>query len=165
MLIYFDCEFTDLYDDVGPIKLISAGFVTFDSEEFYFELTDNYVKSDCSMFVEDEVLPHLNSAKHGMTSIAAAQSLKAWIEDLGFADLALASDAPQFDFTLVKDLLDRYDCWPYNLSKEGVDLKEVFKNVHIDSRVEEYFKYQPLAIRHHALWDARALAKACITTV
>ena len=165
MLIYFDCEFTDLYEDVGPIKLISAGFVTFDRDEFYFELIDNYAVSDCSMFVEDEVLPHLNSAKHGMTGIAAAQSLKAWIEGLGFADLALASDAPQYDFELVKELLNKHDCWPKNLAKEGVDLKLAFKNVDIDFRMEEYFIYQPLAIRHHAMWDARALAKACITTV
>ena len=27
-------------------------------------------------------------------------------------------------------------------------------------RIENYFEYQPLAIRHHALWDARTLAKA-----
>jgi len=30
----------------------------------------------------------------------------------------------------------------------------------VEDKIEHYFEYQPLAIRHHALWDARALASA-----
>lgn len=165
MLIYFDCEFTNLYGDEGPIKLISAGFVTFDGREFYFELTDNYALSDCSYFTEDIVLPELDFAKHGMSCVDAANKLKGWIEDLSFEDLALASDAPNYDFALIQELLERHDCWPSNLIKEAVDVIETYKHIDIDTRIDEYFTYQPKAIRHHALWDARALAKACIKKV
>lgn len=165
MLIYFDTEFTNLYGDEGPIKLISAGFVFFDGREFYFELTDNFELSDCSYFSEDIVLPNLNIGKHGMSSADAAIKLKEWIESFDYDDLALASDAPQYDFTLIQELLERHDCWPINLSKDGVDLKVTFKNVQIDSRVDDYFTFHPMAIRHHALWDARALAKACIKKI
>lgn len=165
MLIYFDCEFTNLYGDEGPIKLISAGFVFFDGREFYFELTDNYELTDCSYFTEDIVLPELDSAKHGMSSVDAARKLKAWIEDLGFEDLALASDAPNYDFALIQDLLEKHDCWPSNLIKNAVDVIEAYKHIDIDTRIDEFFNYQQKAIRHHALWDARALAKACIKKV
>lgn len=165
MLIYFDCEFTNLYGDEGPIKLISAGFVTFDGHEFYFELTDNFQLSDCSYFTEDIVLPNLNIGKHGMSSADAAINLKAWIEGLGFDNLALASDAPNYDFALIQYLLQKHDCWPSNLIKDAVDVVETYKHIDIDTRIDEYFTYQPLAIRHHALWDARALAKACIKKI
>ena len=69
MIVYFDTEFTSLdFSLTFEMKLISAGFVAENGQEFYFELLDNYQKSDCSGFVIDNVLPHLNNGKHGLLS-------------------------------------------------------------------------------------------------
>ena len=34
------------------------------------------------------------------------------------------------------------------------------RNQLVNERYENYFDYQPMSVRHHALWDARALAEA-----
>lgn len=57
MLIFFDCEFTER--GIDP-KLISIGLISEDgAREFYAELSDNYQLSDCSAFVHEAALPHL----------------------------------------------------------------------------------------------------------
>ena len=155
MLIYFDTEFTDLTDTFGPIWLISAGFVAENDLELYFELTDNYQENDCSEFVIENVLPHLDSNKHGCVSAQGVSRLCEWIENFG-ETVHLATDAPHYDWFLLKELLEAHKVWPNNLYSEPV-------NVDVNSiqeRYEQYFVCQPLAIRHHALWDARALKTA-----
>ncbi|MDP1872049.1 MAG: hypothetical protein Q8K61_10550 [Gallionella sp.] len=57
MLIFFDTEFTEL--GIDP-KLISIGLISEDgTREFYAELSDTYQPTDCSAFVHEAVLPHL----------------------------------------------------------------------------------------------------------
>lgn len=151
MIIYFDTEFTDFSD----IKLISAGFVAEDGSEFYFECTDNYQRRDCSCFVLEVVLPHLDSSKYGLLSAQAASKLQSWLE--GFNEqVQLASDAPKYDWPLILDLLEEHQCWPKNLVRQPLTVGSYFLQDHIN----EYFVYQPMAVRHHALWDARALTMA-----
>ena len=153
MKIYLDTEFTDLTDESGPIRLISAGFVAENGSEFYFELTDNYQHDDCSYFVLENVLPHLDSAKYGMPSAQAALKLKAWCES--FSEPAqLASDAPAYDFDLIAFLLREQKIVIDNLDAKCLQLDAYM----VEDKIERYYEYQPLAIRHHALWDARALA-------
>jgi len=155
MKVYFDTEFTDLLSIVTDIKLISAGFVTEFGQELYFELTDHYEIKECSNFVHEAVLPHLNHAKYGLKTAQAARQLSQWLQKLG-EPVQLASDAPNYDFPLIYDLLVGHDCWPECLNKKPLNVGSYI----IAGRIENYFEYQPLAIRHHALWDARALAKA-----
>jgi len=168
--IYIDTEFTDLYGD--DIKLISVGFVSEDGQEFYFELTDNFVEADCSTFVIDEVLPHLDNGKHGMTVSDAMLKLKAWCESFGEC-VRFLSDAPEYDFSLIAKLLHSENLIIENLEVTAFHVKVDFVNNHenkyqayiladsIGDRIDKYFECQPIAIRHHALWDARALASVC----
>ena len=156
--IYFDCEFSDLIGIESDIKLISAGFVSDDGKEFYFELVDHYDEGECSSFVLEAVLPHLDDVKCGMTAGRAAASLKVWIESFG-EQVQLASDAPGYDWPLVAELLQDHGQWPANLEKKCLNVNVGM----VQQRIEEYFEYQPMAIRHQAMWDARALASACIT--
>lgn len=155
--IYFDCEFTDLVGITHDIKLISAGFVSECGKEFYSELLDHYTEEECSEFVIEAVLPHLDDVKHGMTTGKAAAALKVWLESFG-EQVQLASDAPGYDWPLITELLADHGQWPANLEKKCLNVNVGM----VQQRIEDYFEYQPLAIRHHALWDARALASACI---
>lgn len=155
MIIYVDTEFTDLNDTFGPIRLISAGFVAENGLELYFELTDNYQQFDCSEFVIENVLPHLDSNRHGLLSAQAVSRICEWIENFG-ETVHLATDAPHFDWKLLKELLVAHKAWPNNLFGEPISVDATS----INERYESYFDCQPLAIRHHALWDARALATA-----
>lgn len=153
MIVYIDTEFTDLRDAFGPIKLISAGFVAENGKELYFELTDNYEEIDCSEFVVENVLPHLDSRKHGMKSIEAASKLIEFIASFG-EPVTFATDAPEFDINVLNAFMLNQG---YSKFKAQVlDLR----NHLIYMLYEQYFDYQPLAIRHHALWDTRALASA-----
>jgi len=154
MKVYFDTEFTDLLSIVTDIKLISAGFVTELGQELYFELTDHYEIKECSNFVHEAVLPHLYHAKYGLKTAQAARQLSQRLQNLG-EPVQLASDAPGYDFPLIADLLLEHHCWPKCLKKKPFNVGGFV----IAGRIENYFEYQPLAIRHHALWDARALAK------
>ncbi len=172
MKIYFDTEFTDLIGIVFDIKLISAGFVTDDGSEHYFELTNHYDEGECSTFVCEAVLPHLGIEKYGKDPADAIRDLNAWIESFG-EPVTLCSDAPGYDWGLLHDLFTDYG-FPQNLVRRplSVNTQEVMRGI------EEYFEtqpyaikdqahwdahemmYRPIAIRHHSLWDARALAFA-----
>lgn len=78
MKIYFDTEFTSL-DSIIDYKLISAGFVAENGQEFYFEMMEHYDFDECSYFVQESVLLHLDNEKHGMTESEARIRLKQWL--------------------------------------------------------------------------------------
>lgn len=153
MIVYIDTEFTDLHTDNGPIRLISAGFVAENGQEFYFELTDSYQEIDCSEFVLENVLPYLDHNKYGLTTAEAALKLKGWCEGLG-EPIKFATDAPLYDYELVKELLVNQNVTIENLDKNA----QYFTAVLIENKIEKYFKENPDAYRHNALADARALA-------
>lgn len=100
------------------------------------------------------MLPYLDKEKYGLSKVDAAIYLKEWIEQLG-EQLQLVSDAPAYDFGLIQDLLEPLR-WPANLDKTCCD---VYADL-ISQRIDDYFICMPLAIRHHALWDAHALRYA-----
>ncbi len=153
MIIYIDTEFTDLHADNGPIRLISAAFVAENGQEFYFELTDNYEEIDCSEFVLENVLPYLDHSKFGLTKAEAALKLKAWCESLG-EPIKFASDAPLYDYELIKEMLVNQNVTIENLDRQAQYLTAVL----IEQKVEKYFQANINANRHHALCDARAFA-------
>jgi hypothetical protein len=149
MLVYFDTEFTHLGEGR---KLISVGFVADDGQELYIELPGNYTIAECGAFTVQHVLPHLDPKRYGLTHAAAAQGICQWIERLG-QQVELATDAPGLDFTLVAELLHS---WP------PLNLMPAPRYIALGNVQEEYEAYfeRPGARRHHALWDARALAHA-----
>lgn len=153
--VYFDTEFTDLVAIECDLKLISAGLVAPDGREFYFELTDNYRVEECSSFVLEGVLPHLNADKHGMTCAQAAATLSAWLEAFG-EPVRLATDAPGYDWPLISTLFEDHNCWPATLERKASNVSVG----NVQQEIENYFACQPMSVRHHALWDARALAYA-----
>lgn len=156
MKLYIDTEFTDLVGIEHDIQLISIGVVAEDGSEFYVELTGHYQSSECSAFVQEAVLPHLDPAAHGKPPRDAALSLAEWVFSLG-DECILATDSIGYDFALVAELLLEHKCWPANLANDA----RVINREGVAARIEEYFQRTPSAIRHHALWDARALAAAC----
>lgn len=152
MLIYFDCEFTDLDEDIKNIKLISAGFVTEKGQSFYIELNDNFMVSDCSPFVRKHVLPHLSLDVVGVKSITASVALHNWISDIN-CPVQFACDAPEYDWVLIKRLFDNSEIWPNNLNKDVLNIYSPKLAIAID----DYFQANQGADRHYALWDALAL--------
>lgn len=166
MKVYFDTEFSDLYEKIKYIKLISAGFVAENGLEFYFEVPSNYKDKDCSNFVLENVLPHLNklTAINGIDLLMKKSPIMVLPEAVlklryflnSFKEpVQLCCDAPDYDGPILMNFLEK-GSWirPRKLTIESV-LTEA-----VSERVESYFDYQPMAIRHHALWDARALATA-----
>ena len=134
MIVYIDTEFTDLTDTFGPIKLISAGFVAENGTELYFELTDNYQEIDCSEFVIENVLPHLNNQKFGMTSKEAAQKLSEFILSFG-EPVILGSDAPDYDFNILAEFMREQGYKISEFKARELDLR----NHLICERYEQYF--------------------------
>ena len=157
-IVYFDCEFSGLSKSINFIKLISAGFLTEDGKELYFELHDNFENSDCNDFTKKMILPHLIRSSHGMSNIQAAQKLKEFIESIS-GKVKLASDAPKFDWVLISKLLREENCWPSNLINDPINLYSEEISYEIDS----YFNCNLNAIRHHALDDTKALINAMRT--
>lgn len=77
MFIYIDTEFSTLMARIQNIKLISAGFVAENGQELYFELPKNYREADCSYFVSESVIPHLEgTADVALSSFDAVTKLK-----------------------------------------------------------------------------------------
>ncbi len=90
-----------------------------------------------------------------MPSELASLKLKAWCGALGYP-IQLASDAPAYDFELIALLLKNQNTTLDNVETKCLQLDAYL----VEDKIERYFEYQPMAIRHHSLWDARALASA-----
>ena len=156
--LYFDTEFTHFKDPLlpahahlPPAQLISIGAAGLGGERFYAENSE-VDRSICSDFVQVEVLPHLEGAA-AMPFLEIAMQLKDWLE--AFSEpVTLWSDAPVFDWPFVCQLFDLVG-WPASLERTPrcVSLRNV-------QREFDRFFDQHGAVRHHALWDARALAHA-----
>lgn len=92
MRIFFDTEFTGLMLDA---KLISIGLVDESGlAEFYAELRDTYVVSDCSDFCQQEVLPHLEGGAAQMTLAELQVTLATWLHARG-PGAVLVCDSPR----------------------------------------------------------------------
>lgn len=136
---YLDCEFTSL----DPYyELISLALVVPNGPEFYVEIEDGWIRSDCSNFVQKVVLPLLDLKKFGRTQSRAADELQQWLSQ--FDDLEIISDAPQWDWPLLVRLAG-----PDGLPK-GVVSSSI---TYADQK-----QMADLVFPHHALQDARLIA-------
>jgi len=151
MLIFFDTEFTEL--GIDP-KLISIGLVSEDgSREFYAELSDTYRDEDCSDFVHEAVLPHLEGGAARMTMGELTLRLGNWIE--GFEQpVKLATDSLSWDWPWVGEIFHTPCTRPENLHPYPASLDEI-TNPDIFEQIEQIFEREPDLRRHHALDDAK----------
>lgn len=161
MEVFFDTEFTTLDSQASPPGLISIGCVATNGHEFYAELSDTWQINNCSQFVVDSVLPLLEGGECLMTQKQCASSLKEWFEELANPYITLRSDAPDYDWPLISELLEPNNCWPNNLNREcqGVSFQSPIQQQRFESALNTYWKSHQ-SHRHHALIDARGLAKA-----
>ncbi len=143
--LYIDTEFTQLN---LSRQLISLALVSDCGYEFYVEITDTWEESDCSDFVKSVVLPQLNPAKHGLTFSEARAALRCFLASEGEAEVI--GDALKWDWPLFLELLG-----PQGLPENIVGCREISG---IDA--EKLLGEAPEA-PHHALLDARILAKLC----
>ena len=143
--LYLDTEFTQL--NLSRL-LISLALVSDGGHEFYVEITDTWADSDCSDFVKSVVLPQLNPAKHGLAFSAARAALRCFLASAGEAEVI--GDALKWDWPLLLELLG-----PEGLPENIVGCREISG---IDA---EKFSGEPPEAPHHALLDARILAKLC----
>lgn len=141
-MLFLDCEFTQL---TAQAKLISLTLVAEDGRELYVELLDTWRVEDCSDFVVEIVLPQLWGGEYIKTAANARSEL------LGFLSifdeiLEVVTDAPQYDWELLCDLLYKDGNWPSNV-----------RNFPTDATTVEAYK-DGSALPHHALLDARIIA-------
>ena len=143
MIVYLDTEFTGFKNP----QLISAGFVCGD-REFYFEV-HGIAPDMCSSFVVKNVLPLLSG--DGLVSSEIIAKLGIFLGSCGDG-LIFLCDAPRYDIALIKPYLPGALRWYYSVP--SFPTKEQFE------LFSDEFQAELDTLRqHHALDDARALAK------
>lgn len=152
-LLFFDSEFTEL--GIDP-KLISIGLVSEDGiHEFYAELSDTYHASDCSAFVQEAVLPHLQGGDARMTMNELALRLGNWIENFE-QPVKLATDSLSWDWPWIQEIFSISGTWPENLDGRPFSLYQLIFPQFFEQAVEQAFEnHVPKLRRHHALDDAK----------
>lgn len=154
MLIFFDTEFTEL--GIDP-RLISIGLISeCGTRTFYAELSDTYQPKDCSDFVQEAVLPHLQGGDARLTMNELTLRLGNWIE--GFEQpVQLATDSLSWDWPWIQELFYLPGTWPENLDGKPASLFEMVSAQKLEQEVEYAFRdHRPRLRRHHALDDAKA---------
>jgi len=148
MLIFFDTEFTEL--GLDP-QLISIGLVTEDGQrELYVELDDTYEIADCSDFVREFVLPHLQGGNARMPLQELPLKLGNWLE--AFEEpVQLATDSLHWDWPWIQKIFSDPNLWPIKLAAKPLILVQ---NQELELAIETAFTGG--LRRHHALDDAKA---------
>ena len=181
--IFYDCEFTHLFDidiDDDP-GLISIALIDLDGNHCYFENQD-FNPENCSYFVQDGVLPYLSwypkSATHfilseikqaiteggkdAVSSKALVAGLTSFIESQK-DEVMLLSDAPSFDWPLIKELFDAHG-WPKNLSRKAYGLGlTAEEGDQYDRACELEYSADKSLRRHHALDDVKVIRQAYLS--
>lgn len=150
--IFFDTEFTEL--GVDP-KLISIGLVSDDGQEFYADLSDTYVAEDCSAFVLEAVVPHLERGATLMTMDQLAIQLGQWLEAFD-QPVRLATDSLAWDWSWLHEIFHQDGTWPQN-----VEMQPFLFTINCLNGYDLFVRAVERAFsgglrRHHALDDAKA---------
>lgn len=152
MIIFFDCEFTEL--GLAP-RLISIGLVAEDGREFYAELSDTYLPAKCNPFVQEGVLPLLQGGQALMAMNELTLRLGNWLE--GFEQpVKLSTDSESWDWPWICEIFEITGTWPENLDRRPFLLAKNYLNDY-DQFVNAMEKgFAGGLRRHHALDDAKA---------
>jgi len=148
VIIFFDTEFTEL--GLHP-RLISIGLVSDDGQhELYVELEDTYQIDDCSDFVRESVLPHLQGGNARMSIQELTVRLGNWLEEIE-EPVQLATDSLHWDWPWIQKIFSDPSLWPTNLAAKPLILGQ---NLELEFAIETAFTGG--LRRHHALDDAKA---------
>lgn len=153
-LLFFDSEFTEL--GIDP-KLISIGLISEDgTREFYAEMSDSYQQKDCSAFVQEAVLKHLEGGDVRMTMDELTLRLGSWIESFE-QPVKLVTDSLSWDWPWIQEIFNDVAFWPKNLDGKPASLCKIIGPITLEGEVELVFRdHVPRLRRHHALDDAKA---------
>lgn len=146
-IVFLDTEFSDLCIDP---KLISIGLVSDDAHEFYAELSGNYFPKDCSAFVQEAVLPHLEGGEAQMDMHELTLRLGNWLESFS-EPVQLATDSLSWDWPWIQEIFSLPGTWPENVEGRPLILSQTPE---FNLAVEQAFAAG--LRRHHSLDDARA---------
>lgn len=147
LIIFFDTEFTEL--GIDP-KLISIGLISEQGDRtFYAELT-TYQLSDCSDFVREAVLPHLEGGEARMDMHELTLRLGNWLESFD-APIQLATDSLSWDWPWIQEIFCLPGTWPENVARRPLILSQ---SPEFNLAVEAAFTTG--LRRHHSLDDAKA---------
>lgn len=163
MKIYLDTEFTDFRDS----KLISIGLISGNGEHsFYAELTDSFVKEDCSYFVLETILPLLDAPAlpekinyraiyARMTTDECRQHLDVWFANL--QEPAMIITDSSFDHAFLRALFNGFP-WPTLVDPDPhyISIGEC-EWIRYSGLTDRNFEKHPNFRRHHALDDARVM--------
>lgn len=140
MKIFIDTEFTDFIE----CDLISIGFASDDSRQFYGERND-FSLAGCSDFVRKSVLPQLGKKPECVYSKGGLRAaVHAWLNQFSAAGATICYDFVG-DIGLLHDLIGDFPPW---LKTRNVSAK-------IDDLQFEYFIGTLFdGAQHHALNDA-----------
>lgn len=148
MLIFFDTEFTEL--GIDP-RLVSIGLISEQGDRtFYAEISDTYQPSDCSDFVREAVLPHLEGGEARMDMHELTLRLGNWLESFE-QPVQLATDSLSWDWPWIQEIFDLPGTWPENVEGRPLILSQ---SPEFNLAVED--AYATGLRRHHALDDAKA---------
>lgn len=142
--LFFDTEFTDFKD----CDLISIGIVSELGHEFYGENAE-FSRDWCNDFVKETVLPLLDKKESMKAYWDLKTDLQIWLSNLidEHGDLECIFDFSG-DWYLLGELLVDYP------RKNQI----IGRKMNLDAGVELFFMSDERnRMRHHALWDARAL--------
>lgn len=143
MIVYLDTEFTGFRDP----QLISAGLVC-DNRELYFEVAG--IPNDiCTPFVVENVLPLL--CGNNLTEPEICVELTTFLAACG-PEVTFLCDAPRYDIALIQPFLPETLRWHYSIPSFPT-------RAQFDAFTEELQLELDTLRQHHALDDARALAK------
>ena len=145
MLVFVDTEFTRLDEPY----LISAGLVTEDGRELYFELA-GISPAVCAPFVQETVLPLLAGPV-----LTPGQAAKAVAEFLApYESVVLFCDAPRHDIELLRPFLPGGVTWSVAVPSFETEADEAAYQETYAQAFEKGLR------RHHALDDARVTQRA-----
>lgn len=147
-LIYFDTEFSEL--GIDP-RLVSIGLISEQGDRtFYAELSDTYQPSDCSDFVREAVLPHLEGGEARMDMHELTLRLGNWLESFD-SPVKLVTDSLSWDWPWIQEIFSLPGTWPESVESRPLILSQTPA---FNLAVEE--AYAAGLRRHHSLDDAKA---------
>ena len=153
MNIFFDTEFTGLSSEP---RLISVGMVAANGLELYVELSDGWSASQCSTWVQKNVLSQLGSVPPLCRRDAATEILR-WLSSFETTPVLLADS--DWDTELLGSLLNASSNTKLGDNIERVEFESKLQWSLFERVRQEYFLSNGLQ-PHHALTDARVLCHA-----
>lgn len=157
MIVFLDTEFTDLLpSDLGVPALISIGLVSQPGDQmFYAELADTWAKEQCSSFVIESVLPHLEGRLSVMPLEEMRSRLQSWITSFAEPVTLVSDNVVDWEWfcnlELGTDNVTGWQLFRPELAKPGNAKHDAVK------AVTQYHQEHPW---HHALHDAIGLQHA-----